>query len=333
MPIRHQAMGAELDGGFRRHPLVTNLVIGVLVLVGIARRAVKQSCVFCQFPLSAWLVAAIYGYAFITTLWAPDSQSSLAEWVRLGPYIVTVTVLAPLLLSDLADIRIAFQWTVYVGGAVCLLALVFGKWGFRGLLLNGDLYETETNPLALASLGGVVLLAAATLMLQKKHLVLKIINIACIPLALAVILKSGSRGQLLATGPAFVVAWLIAFRLKNVGSVAALLLTACFVVGIGVWAATIVEVDSRVGRAIKRTRTLPAAWRWRNPLGSRICEPRDDSVRNRQFQLLPDPRDLSAHHHTRGDRRRRPDWNHPVPCGVGHSVAEHHSNRSLSRGR
>jgi O-antigen ligase len=168
----------------------------------------------------------------------------LAEWVRLGPYIVTVTVLAPLLLSDLADIRIAFQWTVYVGGAVCLLALVFGKWGFRGLLLNGDLYETETNPLALASLGGVVLLAAATLMLQKKHLVLKIINIACIPLALAVILKSGSRGQLLATGPAFVVAWLIAFRLKNVGSVAALLLTACFVVGIGVWAATIVEVDS-----------------------------------------------------------------------------------------
>ncbi len=169
---------------FVAHPLVTNLVIGMLVIAGIIRHSIRRSCVFCRFPTSAILVAVLYGYAFITTAWAIDPQTSLSEWVRLGPYIVTVTLLAPLLLSDLSDVRTAFQWTVYIGGAICLLALAFGKWGFRGLLLNGNIYETETNPLALASLGGAVLLAAATLMLQKKHMVQKVVNIACIPLAL-----------------------------------------------------------------------------------------------------------------------------------------------------
>jgi len=52
--------------------------------------------------------------------------------VTQAPYIVTITVIAPLLFCELKDARLALIWTAMVGGLLCLLALAFGKWGARG---------------------------------------------------------------------------------------------------------------------------------------------------------------------------------------------------------
>jgi len=95
--------------------------------------------------------SALLAYAFLSLVWSPDLETSFDQWVTQAPYIVTITVIAPLLFCELKDARLALIWTAMVGGLLCLLALAFGKWGARGLLLYGDVFENETNPLALSS--------------------------------------------------------------------------------------------------------------------------------------------------------------------------------------
>jgi putative inorganic carbon (HCO3(-)) transporter len=229
---------------FAEHPLVTNVAVAVLVIVGVIRVAFKRQCLFCRIPPAAIFVAAMYLYAFMTTVWALDTQRSLDEWATLGPYIATIALLAPLLVDDLTDVRAAFLWTMYVGGAICFLVLVFGSWGYRGLELGTGSDTSETNPLALASLAGTVMLTSSMFILQKRQIVLRIIAAALVPIALAVVLRTGSRGQLLAIVPSFAVACLIAFRLNSLRSLAALSLTTLLIIGLGWWGSTLIQINS-----------------------------------------------------------------------------------------
>jgi hypothetical protein len=229
---------------FAEHREVTNLAVGVLVVVGVIRLAFKRHCVFCRFPAAAIFIAATYLYAFTTTVWALDTQRSLDEWASLGPYIVTIALVAPLLVDELSDLRTALLWTVYVGGAICFLILAFGSWGYRGLELGTGADSTETNPLMLAGLAGTVVLASSMFILEKRQNVLRVVSSALLPIAIAVVIRSGSRGQLLAIFPAFAVACLIAFRLNSLRSLAALSLTTLMVMGLGWWGSTLVEINS-----------------------------------------------------------------------------------------
>jgi O-antigen ligase len=236
--------GQSTTAIFSEYREVTNLAVGVLVVVGVIRLAFKRSCIFCRLPASALLVAALYLYAFTTTAWAVNSETSLIEWATLSPYIVTIAILAPLLINDTSELRTAFLWTVFIGGAICFLDLVFGNWGYRGLLLYTAGDQTETTPLSLATMGGTVMLASSIFMLDKRRFMLRVIAAGCIPLALAIVLRSGSRGQLLALIPAFAVAGSIVFRLNSARSLAALLLASGVLIGLGWWASTLIDINT-----------------------------------------------------------------------------------------
>ncbi len=92
--------------------------------------------------------------------------------------------------------------------------------GLEGLLLYGDVYESETDPLALSSLAGTVFLIAALSLGRPNRALMRVIAMGCIPVALAVILKSGSRGQLIGSAVGAVVSLPIALRLKISKSIA-----------------------------------------------------------------------------------------------------------------
>jgi hypothetical protein len=227
-----------------QHALFTNVSVGVLVVIAVVRLAFKRGCLFCRFPPAAMLVVALYLYALTTTIWSPDPESVADAWTWHVPYIITVVLLAPLLAGDMADLRAGFFLTMLVGGIICFLAVVFGTWGLRGLEVSiPSLDSSETNGLALASLGGTVTLAAAAFFLERRANLLRLIAAVCIPLALAVIIRSGARGQLLALLPAFAVAGSIVFRLSSPRSMAALLLMTVFLVALGWWGSTLVEVS------------------------------------------------------------------------------------------
>src|SRR5271170_7843791 len=130
---------------FSDHREFANFAVFLIALIGVVRAAQKRSCVLCRLPPSAILVAVIYLYAFITITWAPDPRTSLDQWIINGPYILTVTVLAPLLMNDLNEARTAFVWTAAAGVFICALALIFGNWGDRGLLLYGHEALQDAN--------------------------------------------------------------------------------------------------------------------------------------------------------------------------------------------
>ena len=236
--------GQSTTAFFAEHGQFTNYAVFVIALLGLVLAARKRSCVFCGIPTTTKLIVALIAYALFSVVWARDPLLSLDQWIAQGPYIITVAFLAPLLFTDFEDARIAFIWTAITGGTICALALVFGKWGNRGLLLYGDLHEWEANPLALSSLAGTVFLIAGLSLGRPSGILMRIFSLGCIPVMLAVILKSGSRGQLIASIAGVMLALPVAFRIRDARSTAALILSATLIVGLGSWGASLVEIDS-----------------------------------------------------------------------------------------
>jgi hypothetical protein len=237
---------------FSAHREFTNFAVFFIALFGLVRAAQKRSCIFCRVPTTSALIITLYIYAAISVIWSLDAAAAVDQWVSQGPYVITVALLAPLLLSDFEDARTAFNWTALTGASICLLALAFGDWGNRGLVVYGheamtggeNIYEFETNPLAVSSLAGTVVVIAAVWLSRPNRTLLRILAALCIPIGIAVIMKTGTRGQLIATGIAVIVALPIAFRLSQARSIAGLLFAAIVVAGMGWWAATLVQVDS-----------------------------------------------------------------------------------------
>jgi hypothetical protein len=237
---------------FAEYRQVTNYAVFAICLLGVIRASRKRSCVLCVMPATAKLIGILYLYAFLTISWAPDPWTSLDQWIGSAPYLITITLLAPLLLTELDDTRTAFIATALAGASICALAVIFGHWGDRGLVVFGhgsyqddlNIYRYQTNPLALSTMAGTVFLVCALSLSRPNRIAMRLFAISSIPFALAVILKSGSRGQLIASGVALFVSLPITFRIRNAKSIAALVFIAVLIAGLGWWGATLVNVDS-----------------------------------------------------------------------------------------
>jgi O-antigen ligase len=235
------------------HALLTNVSIGVVTVVAVLRAAFRRSCLFCRVPAGEICAICLFLYALATLTWSLDLEAGLAAWAYAGPYLIVIVLMAPLVINDLDDFMTGITWTMVLGGILCFLAVAFGNWGYRGLqvalaaplgaLESGPLIF-ETNPLSLASLGGTVMVSAATLLPERGRFVLKIVAIAALPFAFAVIIRSGSRGQLLAALPAIVLAVVVAFKLRGFRAWLVLGTVSLLIAGVG-WAATsLVEVNT-----------------------------------------------------------------------------------------
>jgi hypothetical protein len=114
------------------------------------------------------------------------------------PYLATFVVLVPLVIHETEDLRIALNWLLGVGGTLVLVLLIFGHWGLRGLSLGTSSLEQETNPLALAGLGGTVAAAAMLLRPQRISFLTWPLRLVLVSAGLLLIVRSESRGQLVA---------------------------------------------------------------------------------------------------------------------------------------
>jgi hypothetical protein len=257
---------------FAEYRQVINFAVFGIALLGLVRAARRRSCVFCQMPGIGMVVLALYAYALTSILWSLDVDAALGQWQASGPYVITVALLAPLLIDDFADANVALTWTALVGATICVLALAFGDWGARGLLLYGhdvgysadSFYEFETNPLAMSSMAGTVVVIAAAWLARRDSGVLRILAALCIAAGLAVILRTGSRGQLISTAAALVVTLPIAFRLRDARSFAALLVVGIVVAALAWWATSLVQID--VSRWDASRTTSDVAGRFENAL-------------------------------------------------------------------
>ena len=189
---------------FSQHlPTFVNYVVGIIVLICAARQW-KNDQGFSKRYGTVWvLIACLYFYAYLSSLWAPlpimNSRIVVMQWIAWFPYVLTIAIFSPFLINKIDDVINFAKWTIYIGGLTCALALFFGRWGYRGLLIEGisraDVWN-ETNPLAMATLGGTVAICGFLMSLHEEVRLRKYLFLLVIPIGVAVIIRSGSRGQL-----------------------------------------------------------------------------------------------------------------------------------------
>ncbi|MDB6102088.1 MAG: hypothetical protein JWO52_2087 [Gammaproteobacteria bacterium] len=197
--------GQSTNAFLAAHPPLTNIAVGVLVLCALVATAARGRCILCDIPKVTWAVLALLLYSLLSLLWTPRPDIAKPIWVDAYPYLATFVMLVPLVIHETEDLRVALNWLLVVGGALVLVLLIFGHWGLRGLSLGTSSLEQETNPLALAGLGGMVAAAAMLLRPRRISFLTWPLRLALVGAGLLLIVRSESRGQLVAVLAAMLV--------------------------------------------------------------------------------------------------------------------------------
>jgi hypothetical protein len=196
------------------HSSLTNVVIGGAILASLALQVVKGESLKARFTPTTAAVFALYGYALVSLVWVSRMDLSLERWRLAYPYILTMVLMAPLLLKAVEEFRMSLALLTLLGGVLVADFLFFGEWGIRGLLVYGN-NAREGNPLAIAQLGGVVCIASLYVTWPWFQRVSWPLRLLMLVLCLSIILKSGSRGQLIALMLSLLATLPIAFRLTR----------------------------------------------------------------------------------------------------------------------
>jgi hypothetical protein len=236
--------GQDSSPWLAEHRTVPNFAVALIVIFGILRGNFSTKR-YLRLPSTEWfLTVAVYAYALVSLTWTPDFAIALDQWKLQAPYIVLVAFLAPFLVTSAADIRHICDWTLAVGGTLCALALFAGHWGDRGLLVAGDVFDQETNPLALASLAGTVCVISLVSLASSLPRLKKLLYVIVVPIAIAVLLRSGSRGQLAASAIAVVIGLPLAARERRFGTWALIVVAGFLVSILGWWIWSQLNIDS-----------------------------------------------------------------------------------------
>jgi hypothetical protein len=243
------------------HGTFTNYAIGSIVLAALAARRLRGNCVLCNVRGSTWAVLALYAYALLSLVWTPRPDLALNMWGIGAPYMITAIFLAPLSVDDSEDLYRGYFALLVLGGVLVLALLLFAKWGDRGVLVGGGSSELETNPLAIANLAGAVASAALFLRARRFPVISWILRLALVAVALVVVVKSGSRGQLVATLATLVVMLPVAFKLSQARGLVPILI-AVAVIGVAVQFAAQSYIRRDDDRWSQRDAAGAASQRW-----------------------------------------------------------------------
>ena len=210
--------GQATTGFLAQHHTATNLLIGgFLLLALIVQCARKGVALLAGFPPIGWLTLALFVYAFVSTQWAPRPDISLNLWAKGWPYLVTFLILSPLVVTETEDLRSAYTALLLMGGTISILLLFFAKWEARRIVLLDGLGDQGLgNPLTAAAMAGMVALVAIIADPWPQSKVWIPFKWMLVTLCLALIVKSGSRGQLLGILLVSVACWPIGRGLRNI---------------------------------------------------------------------------------------------------------------------
>jgi O-antigen ligase len=214
-------LGQTSVGLLASNSLITNFLVAAVVVLALLRRLLQGRLLRGGVPGAFWLVAAFYLLALLSLSWTPVPQRALEQWNYNYPYIALFVLAAPWLAQDAAELRLAFGALAVAGTVVVAALLLSAQWGGRGLLVSAGRVVEETNPLAIADLAGAAALAAMFLRTPRLGSLLWPLRLLMAAVCAFAIVRSGSRGQLLALCAALVCALPFAYPLSRWRSVAA----------------------------------------------------------------------------------------------------------------
>jgi len=187
-------------------------IMAVLSFIWLITRSGNQ----IKFWNSATVATVFYFcFAAASSFWSPNTETdnfSLATLV----YIFIYILIGPILINSIMDLRNLFLYLLVIGTILAFLVLLNPNSEFirgRYLLKFAAVGSaSDSNPLAMADLGGLLVVISGLLPPPSKNILWTIIRILAFSTGSILLLDSGSRGQVLLSY--FVV--LIFFPISNV---------------------------------------------------------------------------------------------------------------------
>ncbi|WP_146533670.1 O-antigen ligase family protein [Rubripirellula reticaptiva] len=201
-------------------------------------------------------VIGLLSLAVASSLWTISPKDTEEQLRLMAPYLFAFVLVCPFLAQNPRAIKDAINVTIYFGGLV-LLGLLFSKIGSRGVILTrvGGV-NVEGNPLATASYAGIVAICTGfSVYNDRTNKALLLLKLAIVALALWTVVRSGSRGQMVALVVSTLLMLPLTARLAVRRSTIMPLLTIAIFCGAAIWAIDHYDLSAR--------------WRWVSINGAR----------------------------------------------------------------
>jgi O-antigen ligase len=188
--------GAAKIGFIASHGSFTNYLSCLIVATALARQLYRGFPPrILNGPIHI-LAILLFAFSAASLLWTPAPAVAIAEWRMQAPYLLLSLLVLPLLVQDDAHAKDGFVGTLIAGGilSACLAFLV--QWGYRRIMSDVSAGSAIQLPLALAQVGAYIFVLATVYMRWTGWSAIAAIALAAVSVILVV--KTGSRGQLLA---------------------------------------------------------------------------------------------------------------------------------------
>ena len=185
-----------------RYNWLVNVLVGLVVLFAVV------SSFFRKQDMSRGLwngvtipIYVLFMYVIAAMAWTPAPGDAQYFFKANSPYWIFFLVLSPLLLRKIDDFAQTIVATMMIGIVVSMMIFISPRGHFlygRFVVDLGYLIgfgQLESNPLALADLGGTIAIMAILYHGNKPSMLINVIRVMALGAGLALALASGSRGQ------------------------------------------------------------------------------------------------------------------------------------------
>lgn len=206
-----------LDIFFLHNNQLLNLAFGVIVIVALISSVVRFGWPLVDYPVAGYLTLLFFLYCFISTFWSPEFQQSYDIFLSAFPYMAVFLIIPPLLVKNIEDFRAVIIGYLVIGAFLTFTLLVTVNWENRGIILGAGRQIARGNPLEIGTMGGNLIVMAMLMIASFRTPAKKLSMYFIAFIATILLIKSGSRGQLLFAMGALLLFWPLA---KGKGSIA-----------------------------------------------------------------------------------------------------------------
>jgi len=199
---------------------IVNVATGTLALVAVANRFMQGKQLTSGYFNPAFVCLLIlYMWSWINAFWSPGRENALAMNMGGWPYWILLIGIAPMLLGDISEFRRVIIAFMVVSIIVTLFlslnpAASYGGTGRFRVEFEG--MDRRSNPLALGTAGGMLLICAVLFRPERASVWLTIVRAAGFAMGLGLAVASGSRGQVMIAVAVVVMMFPLAYPVRNV---------------------------------------------------------------------------------------------------------------------
>ena len=186
-----------------------NFGLGLLTLFALACCMLRGKNPVHPITPAMWTWLALYVFAACSVFWSVDRDTSYFLFKYHAPYVITFVALLPMVIQDPHDARTGLLATLFFGTVVMLLLMwdtSIHAWGRTitvdhgvGVVDRVGQTRGRLSPLAVAEMAGEIALIAILMNFVGLNRFWQLSRWFVVFVAFALIYRSGSRGQLIAT--------------------------------------------------------------------------------------------------------------------------------------